>query len=154
MSAPPGHPQHPGPQPFVQQQGAYPQQGMQQPMHPQQGMAPQPGMPQQMYPHQGMHPQGMYPQQMYPHPGMYGQPAKPAGSPMAAIFAAIAILMGLYAFLVAGMRGHGAGWEEMLIYCIPSWIGGTIAIAMRRNALSFIGVFFSLLAVLSFFLGA
>lgn len=72
----------------------------------------------------------------------------------AIIFSILAILGGLNAFFVAGMRGHGAGWEEMAIYVVPTLLFTLLAIAIRRSALSYVAVAFGLLAVVSFFLGA
>src|SRR5689334_20474649 len=43
------------------------------------------------------------------------QASKPPRSVPHIIFATIAIVMGTYAFLQAGFRGHSAGWEEMII---------------------------------------
>lgn len=70
------------------------------------------------------------------------------------IFSILAILAGVNAFLVAGMRGHGAGWEEMSLYTGPSVLFALVAIAMRRGGWSFTAVGFALLSIVSFFLGA
>jgi hypothetical protein len=86
---------------------------------------------------------------------MAEQTSKPPRSIPHIIFATIAIVMGTYAFLQAGLRGHSAGWEEMIIYTAPAVIGALIAIAMRRQALSYVALFFGLvLGLAGFFLGA
>ena len=72
----------------------------------------------------------------------------------AIIFAILAILGGLNAFFVAGMRGHSAGWELMAIYCAPPILFSIIAIAIRRGILTYIGLLFGIIAIVSFFLGA
>ena len=72
----------------------------------------------------------------------------------AIIFSILAILAGLNAFLVAGMRGHSAGWELMAIYTLPAVLFAIIAIAIRRGVLTYIAVAFGLLAILGFVLGA
>lgn len=72
----------------------------------------------------------------------------------AIVFSIFAILGGLNAFLVAGMRGHGAGWEEMSLYTGPAVLFAVVAIALRRSALTFVAVGFALLSIVSFFLGA
>jgi hypothetical protein len=70
------------------------------------------------------------------------------------IFSILAILAGLNAFLVAGMRGHGAGWEEMSLYTGPAVLFAVLAIVIRRGTLSFVALGFAGLAIVSFFLGA
>ncbi len=70
------------------------------------------------------------------------------------IFSLLAILAGTNAFLVAGMRGHGAGWEEMALYTGPSVLFAIVAISIRRGAWSFVALGFALLSIVSFFLGA
>jgi 2-keto-3-deoxy-galactonokinase len=72
----------------------------------------------------------------------------------AIIFSILAILNGLYAFLVAGMGGHSVGWEQMALYTVPALIFAFIAIAIRRNALTFVALAFGALAIVGFFLGA
>ena len=72
----------------------------------------------------------------------------------AIIFSILAILAGLNAFLVAGMQGHSAGWELMAIYTLPAVLFAIIAIAIRRSVLTFVALFFGLLGIVGFFLGA
>ena len=72
----------------------------------------------------------------------------------AIVLSIFAILGGLNAFLVAGMRGHSAGWEEMAIYTIPAVVFAVLAIAIRRNALTYAAMAFGALAIVGFFLGA
>lgn len=70
------------------------------------------------------------------------------------IFAALAITSGTMAFLQAGMRGHSAGWEEMMIYSAPAVLCGVIAIAIRRNGLGWTALVFAVLGGVGFVLGA
>ena len=82
------------------------------------------------------------------------QPQKKKRSVPAIIFSVLAILAGLQAFVVAGMRGHGAGWEEMSLYTGPAVLFAVLAIAFRRGALTYVALVFGLIAIASFFLGA
>lgn len=80
---------------------------------------------------------------------------QPKKRSLSAIFLSVlAILGGLNAFLVAGMRGHSVGWEEMTIYTGPAVLFAILAIAIRRNGLSFVALGFGALAIVGFFLGA
>jgi hypothetical protein len=138
--------------PQGQPQQGYPPQGQPQQGYPPQGQ-PQQGYPQQGYPQQG-YPQQGYPQQGYPQQGGGAQAPKKKVSIPAIIFSIFAIMIGLFAFLLAGMRGHSAGWEMMAMYTIPSVVCALIAIAIRRNVLTIIAVLFGLLSIVGFVLGA
>ena len=58
------------------------------------------------------------------------------------------------AFFTAGLRGHGAGWELMALYTLPSVGAAFIGLVIRRSAITWIGVVFAVISVVSFFLGA
>jgi hypothetical protein len=86
---------------------------------------------------------------------MPAETTKPPRSVAHIIVSTIAIVMGVFAFLQAGMRGHSAGWEEMIIYTAPAVVFAIISIAMRRQALSYAALFFGLvLGIAGFLLGA
>jgi hypothetical protein len=86
---------------------------------------------------------------------MPGETTKPPPSVGHIIVSTIAILMGVYSFLQGGMRGRSAGWEEMIIYAAPAVVFALIAIAMRRQALSYVALFFGLvLGIAGFLMGA
>ena len=86
---------------------------------------------------------------------MAAETTKPPRSVAHIIVSTIAIVMGVFAFLQAGIRGHSAGWEEMIIYTAPAVVFAIFAIAMRRQALSYVAVFCGLvLGIAGFLLGA
>jgi hypothetical protein len=110
--------------------------------------------PQQPYAQQpyAQQPQQPYAQQPYPQQP-FAQPQSKS-SPAASFFAIVAIFAGLAAFFTAGMRGHSAGWEMMAMYTTPSVVAAIIALGIRRNALTWVGLVFAVISVGSFFLGA
>ena len=90
----------------------------------------------------------------YPRGMTHPSPRKPARSGAQIFFAAVAISTGTIGFLQAGMRGHGAGWEEMMIYTVPAVVCALLAIAIRRNTLGVVALLFGGLGVVGFMLGA
>jgi hypothetical protein len=91
--------------------------------------------------------------------------AKPSFPVVSFIFAFLAVVVGIIGFLIAGFRGHSAGWELMAIPTLVtfalalfafigaimalvrrSWIGGVLTIGAAG--------FGSLLALVGFVLGA
>lgn len=70
------------------------------------------------------------------------------------IFAYIAVGTGMMAFMQAGLKGHRAGWEEMMIYSAPAIVCALLAIGIRRNKLGFTALLFGVLAAIGFVLGA
>jgi hypothetical protein len=79
---------------------------------------------------------------------------KPPRSVVQTIFAYLAIFAGATAFLQAGIKGHSAGWEEMMIYSAPAVVCGIVAIAIRRNTLGWIALVFAALGGVGLVLGA
>ena len=63
---------------------------------------------------------------------------KPPSS-AARFFAATAILTGLLAFVIGGLKGRRAG-GELLVFVAIAVLGAVIAIAMRRSALSYVAL--------------
>ena len=98
------------------------------------------------------------PATMQPQPGMppHAQPTVSAKKPSAAaiFFAVVAIAAGAMAFVTAGIRGHSAGWELMAVYTGPSIGAALIGLAIRRAAITWVGLGFAVLSAVSFFLGA
>lgn len=78
----------------------------------------------------------------------------PPRSAAQTVFATLAIMAGLTAFLQAGIKGHSAGWEEMMIYSAPAVVCGVIAIGIRRNKLGWVALLFAALGGVGFVLGA
>lgn len=78
----------------------------------------------------------------------------PPRSAAQTIFATLAIMAGTMAFLQAGIRGHSAGWEEMMLYSGPAILFGVIAIAIRRNKLGWTALVFAALGGVGLVLGA
>jgi len=70
------------------------------------------------------------------------------------IFAYLAISTGVMAFLQAGIRGHAAGWEELMLYAGPAVVCALVAIAIRRNTIGYVALFFGALGVAGLVLGA
>jgi cytochrome bd-type quinol oxidase subunit 2 len=66
----------------------------------------------------------------------------------------VAISMGTYAFLQAGMKGHRVGWEEMMLYTAPAVVCALLAIALRRDKSTYLGLVFAALAIVGLVLGA
>lgn len=81
-------------------------------------------------------------------------PETPPRSVAQTIFATFAIVTGTMAFLQAGIRGHSAGWEEMMIYSAPAVLCGVIAISIRRNKLGWVALVFAALGGVGLVLGA
>ena len=79
---------------------------------------------------------------------------KPKPSVAASVFAAIAITTGMMASCQALLRGHSAGWEMMMIYSIPAVITAAIAIAIRRQKLTYVALVFGGLGLAALFLGS
>ncbi len=70
------------------------------------------------------------------------------------IFAYLAISTGVMAFLQAGIRGHAAGWEELMLYTGPAVVCALVAIAIRRNTIGYVALCFGALGVVGLVLGA
>ena len=66
----------------------------------------------------------------------------------------VAISMGTIAFMEAGMKGHRVGWEEMMLYTAPAVVCGLLAIALRRDKHTCLGLVFAALAIVGLVLGA
>ncbi|MCY1060801.1 hypothetical protein [Nannocystis sp. SCPEA4] len=66
----------------------------------------------------------------------------------------VAMCLGVVAFMEAGMKGHRVGWEEMLLYTGPAVVCGLLAIVMRRDKYTYLGVVFAALAVVALVMGA
>jgi hypothetical protein len=69
------------------------------------------------------------------------------------MLSSIAITMGVLAFFVAGIKGHGAGWEEMFIYAIPAAVSALLALAIRRSKLTYLALGGGALGVLGLLMG-
>ncbi len=80
------------------------------------------------------------------------QPAPRRG--VAIFFGTVALCSGVMGFLTGGMKGRSAGWEEMLIYAVPSVVCALIAIAVRRSAISYAALVGAVLGIIGFVLGA
>lgn len=78
----------------------------------------------------------------------------PKKSIPATVFAIIAILAGLNAFTQGLMLGRRAGYEMMMIYAAPAVVAAIIAIAIRRNALSWVALAAGGLAIVGTVLGS
>ncbi|PCC71906.1 hypothetical protein SAMN02745121_03256 [Nannocystis exedens] len=79
-------------------------------------------------------------------------PAKKSFVPT--FLAYVAIAMGTFAFMQAGMKGHRVGWEQMMLYTAPAVVCALLAIALRRDKNTYLGVVFALLAIVGLVLGA
>ncbi|WAS94959.1 hypothetical protein [Nannocystis punicea] len=79
-------------------------------------------------------------------------PAKKSFAPT--FLACVAMCMGAIAFVEAGMKGHRAGWEEMMLYTGPAVICALLAILMRRDKYTYFGLVFAALAIVALVLGA
>lgn len=75
------------------------------------------------------------------------------GTVAAAIFAVIATAAGLGALAMGLIQGRRAGWENMMIYGSPAIVAAFIAIAIRRNVPSYIGLAGAALAIVGMVLG-
>ncbi len=142
-------------------QPPYPPPQAPHPQAPYAGQAPMHQAPQHQAP---MH---QAPQHQAP---MHQAPAQPAQTEAKApawafLFALLACGVGFLTFLIAGFRGHSAGWEMMAVPALATFglagIGfiGAIVAGVRRRlgvAAALVGMtgFASLLAVVGFVLGA
>jgi len=68
-------------------------------------------------------------------------------------FGVIALLLGLGAFFQAGVRGHSAGWEMMMIYALPAIGCAVVGIALRRNGWTYAGLVGGVLGIAGLLLG-
>lgn len=66
----------------------------------------------------------------------------------------VAMSMGAIALVEAGMKGHRVGWEQMMLYTAPAVVCGLLAIALRRDKYTWIGLLFAGLAIVALMLGA
>jgi hypothetical protein len=77
-----------------------------------------------------------------------------ARSLASAIFASVAIVAGTLAFLIAGIKGHGAGWEMLIIFTLPAVGCAPIAFIAQRSKLSYAALGGAALGVLGLLMGS
>ena len=84
-------------------------------------------------------------------PAMSDEPSPARG--VAIFFGVVALVIGILAFLQAGMRGHSAGWEMMAMYSLPAIGCALVGIAIRRNGWTYAGLAGGVLAGAGLVLG-
>ena len=78
--------------------------------------------------------------------------AKVFGIP-ASVFAVLAMLAGTMSCVQGAIRGHAAGYEDMMVYAAPAILGSLLAIALERSPLTYVALGFGLLGFIGLMLG-